>query len=140
MRQQHNFSIDICQDAVLLITVFVSLFLDGILSMYTVGKYLHMSSNQNPGYLLYIEIILPSYIGIIIKGSLDEKLPIYEQDPKSKRLDSPEHRILIRINICFSILILTQNQYFLLKISISKINVFCSLLRHKNQYSKSIFF
>ena len=28
----------------------------------------------------------------IIKGSLDEKLPIYEQDPKSKRLDSFEKR------------------------------------------------
>ena len=29
---------------------------------------------------------------MIIKGSLDEKLPIYEQDPKSKRLDSFEKR------------------------------------------------
>ena len=28
------------------------------------------------------------YIYKFIKGSLDEKLPIYEQDPKSKRLDS----------------------------------------------------
>ena len=27
----------------------------------------------------------------------------------------PEHRILIRINICFSILILTQNQYFFIE-------------------------
>ena len=27
----------------------------------------------------------------IFKGSLDEKLPIYEQDPKSKRLDSFEN-------------------------------------------------
>ena len=24
----------------------------------------------------------------VIKGSLDEKLPIYERDPKSKRIDS----------------------------------------------------
>ena len=30
----------------------------------------------------------------IIKGSLDEKLPIYEQDPKSKRLDSFEKRFV----------------------------------------------
>ncbi len=29
-----------------------------------------------------------------IKGSLDEKLPIYEQDPKSKRLDSFEKRFV----------------------------------------------
>ena len=28
----------------------------------------------------------------VFKGSLDEKLPIYEQDPKSKRLDSFEKR------------------------------------------------
>ena len=33
-------------------------------------------------------------IYIIIKGSLDEKLPIYEQDPKSKRLDSFEKRFV----------------------------------------------
>ena len=31
-------------------------------------------------------------IFVFIKGSLDEKLPIYEQDPKSKRLDSFEKR------------------------------------------------
>ena len=31
---------------------------------------------------------------VVIKGSLDEKLPIYEQDPKSKRLDSFEKRFL----------------------------------------------
>ena len=30
----------------------------------------------------------------IIKGSLDEKLPIYERDPKSKRLDSFEKRFV----------------------------------------------
>ncbi len=30
----------------------------------------------------------------VIKGSLDEKLPIYEQDPKSKRLDSFEKRFV----------------------------------------------
>ena len=30
----------------------------------------------------------------IVKGSLDEKLPIYEQDPKSKRLDSFEKRFV----------------------------------------------
>ena len=30
----------------------------------------------------------------IIKGSLDDKLPIYEQDPKSKRLDSFEKRFV----------------------------------------------
>ena len=30
----------------------------------------------------------------LIKGSLDEKLPIYEQDPKSKRLDSFEKRFV----------------------------------------------
>ena len=30
----------------------------------------------------------------MIKGSLDEKLPIYEQDPKSKRLDSFEKRFV----------------------------------------------
>ena len=29
-----------------------------------------------------------------VKGSLDEKLPIYEQDPKSKRLDSFEKRFV----------------------------------------------
>ena len=29
-----------------------------------------------------------------IKGSLDEKLPIYERDPKSKRLDSFEKRFV----------------------------------------------
>ena len=34
------------------------------------------------------------YIYIFIKGSLDEKLPIYEQDPKSKRLDSEEIRFV----------------------------------------------
>ena len=33
-------------------------------------------------------------IYILIKGSLDEKLPIYEQDPKSKRLDSFEKRFV----------------------------------------------
>ena len=38
--------------------------------------------------------IRPSYVGIIIKGSLDEKLPIYEQDPKSKRLDLFEKRFV----------------------------------------------
>ena len=31
---------------------------------------------------------------LIVKGSLDEKLPIYEQDPKSKRLDSFEKRFV----------------------------------------------
>ena len=31
---------------------------------------------------------------ILLKGSLDEKLPIYEQDPKSKRLDSFEKRFV----------------------------------------------
>ena len=31
---------------------------------------------------------------VLIKGSLDEKLPIYEQDPKSKRLDSFEKRFV----------------------------------------------
>ena len=31
---------------------------------------------------------------VVIKGSLDEKLPIYEQDPKSKRLDSFEKRFV----------------------------------------------
>ena len=31
---------------------------------------------------------------LIIKGSLDEKLPIYERDPKSKRLDSFEKRFV----------------------------------------------
>ena len=31
---------------------------------------------------------------IFVKGSLDEKLPIYEQDPKSKRLDSFEKRFV----------------------------------------------
>ena len=30
----------------------------------------------------------------VVKGSLDEKLPIYEQDPKSKRLDSFEKRFV----------------------------------------------
>ena len=30
----------------------------------------------------------------IIKGNLDEKLPIYEPDPKSKRVDSPENRFV----------------------------------------------
>ena len=30
----------------------------------------------------------------LFKGSLDEKLPIYEQDPKSKRLDSFEKRLV----------------------------------------------
>ena len=34
------------------------------------------------------------HIDIFIKGSLDEKLPIYEQDPKSKRLDSFEKRFV----------------------------------------------
>ena len=34
------------------------------------------------------------YMYMIIKGSLDEKLPIYEQDPKSKRLDSFEKRFV----------------------------------------------
>ena len=33
-------------------------------------------------------------IRALIKGSLDEKLPIYEQDPKSKRLDSFEKRFV----------------------------------------------
>ena len=33
-------------------------------------------------------------INLLIKGSLDEKLPIYEQDPKSKRLDSFEKRFV----------------------------------------------
>ena len=32
--------------------------------------------------------------GMFVKGSLDEKLPIYEQDPKSKRLDSFEKRFV----------------------------------------------
>ena len=34
------------------------------------------------------------YLDTLIKGSLDEKLPIYEQDPKSKRLDSFEKRFV----------------------------------------------
>ncbi len=34
------------------------------------------------------------YTHIIIKGSLDEKLLIYERDPKSKRIDSPENRFV----------------------------------------------
>ena len=42
---------------------------------------------------LYIHIHLYKN-HIIIKGSLDEKLPIYEQDPKSKRLDSFEKRFV----------------------------------------------
>ena len=41
-------------------------------------------------FLIYIYI----YLYIFIKGSLDEKLPIYEQDPKSKRLDSFEKRFV----------------------------------------------
>ena len=31
---------------------------------------------------------------MMVKGSLDEKLPIYERDPKSKRLDSFEKRFV----------------------------------------------
>ena len=42
---------------------------------------------------IYIYIIIIIYI-YIIKGSLDEKLPIYEQDPKSKRLASFEKRFV----------------------------------------------
>ena len=34
------------------------------------------------------------FVNGFIKGSLDEKLPIYEQDPKSKRLDSFEKRFV----------------------------------------------
>ncbi len=34
-----------------------------------------MSSDQNPGYQLYIEIILPSYIGIIIGHYKDPYQP-----------------------------------------------------------------
>ena len=30
----------------------------------------------------------------VIKGSLDEKFPIYEPDLKSKRIDSPENRFV----------------------------------------------
>ena len=41
----------------------------------------------------YVCRYLSIYI-YIIKGSLDEKLPIYEQDPKSKRLDSFEKRFV----------------------------------------------
>ena len=37
---------------------------------------------------------LPHVRRKLIKGSLDEKLPIYEQDPKSKRLDSFEKRFV----------------------------------------------
>ena len=37
---------------------------------------------------------LPFSTCILFKGSLDEKLPIYEQDPKSKRLDSFEKRFV----------------------------------------------
>ena len=40
----------------------------------------------------YINIVSNNIYIYIIKGSLDEKLPIYEQDPKSKRLDSFEKR------------------------------------------------
>ena len=40
----------------------------------------------------YIHVHTRTYI--LIKGSLDEKLPIYEQDPKSKRLDSFEKRFV----------------------------------------------
>ena len=42
--------------------------------------------------IIYIYIFI--FIFIIIKRSLDEKLPIYEQDPKSKRLDSFEKRFV----------------------------------------------
>ena len=31
---------------------------------------------------------------LFIKGSLDEKLPIYERDPKSKRIDSFDNRFV----------------------------------------------
>ena len=39
-------------------------------------------------------VLLIKEIAPIFKGSLDEKLPIYEQDPKSKRLDSFEKRFV----------------------------------------------
>ena len=45
-------------------------------------------------YIYIYEYIMYVFIYNIIKGSLDEKLPIYEQDPKSKRLDSFEKRFV----------------------------------------------
>ena len=44
--------------------------------------------------LLIIQLYIYMHNMYIIKGSLDEKLPIYEQDPKSKRLDSFEKRFV----------------------------------------------
>ena len=41
-----------------------------------------------------IYLYMNSSYSYVIKGSLDEKLPIYEQDPKSKRLDSFEKRFV----------------------------------------------
>ena len=41
---------------------------------------------------MYLHVYI--YMRVFIKGSLDEKLPIYEQDPKSKRLDSFEKRFV----------------------------------------------
>ena len=45
-----------------------------------------------------IDLIFKFYLDCnnlyVVKGSLDEKLPIYEQDPKSKRLDSFEKRFV----------------------------------------------
>ena len=49
---------------------------------------------------VYLYAILQTYtikhanFLLFIKGSLDEKLPMYEQDPKSKRLDSFEKRFV----------------------------------------------
>ena len=47
--------------------------------------------------LLNMGIFQPAmlvYQRVIIKGSLDEKLPIYERDPKSKRIDSFDNRFV----------------------------------------------
>ena len=49
---------------------------------------------------MYVLMHISKYI--LIKGSLDEKLPIYERDPKSKRIDSFDKRFVrekIRLRI-----------------------------------------
>ena len=67
------------------------------MSIIAVAQYIYCNvSFLHNVCILYTKNIEYIYIYriYIVKGSLDEKLPIYERDPKSKRLDSFENRFV----------------------------------------------
>ena len=67
-------------------------FLACVLTAANGGKY--FGSFRRPGKMASQSEGNCLKLSFLIKGSLDEKLPIYERDPKSKRLDSFEKRFV----------------------------------------------